>query len=78
MQKHSGSAQTTVRKGGETYRLRMRGSGLTAIEKTLRGERMCANTGRICGDNVQEMHRQRKRSRQWRQVCSEMRTEGTS
>ena len=58
--KHSGSAQTTVREGGETYRLRTRGSGLTAIEKTLREEGMCANSGRIHGDTVQEMHRQRQ------------------
>jgi len=60
MQKHSGSAQTTVREGGETYRLRTRGSGLTAIEKTLRGEGMCANSGKIHADNVPEMHRQRQ------------------
>ena len=60
MQKHSGSAQTTVREGGETHRLRTRGSGLTAIEKTLREEGMCANSGRIHGDTVQEMHRQRQ------------------
>jgi hypothetical protein len=46
--------------GGETYRLRTRGSGLTAIEKTLREEGMCANSGRIHGDTVQEMHRQRQ------------------
>jgi hypothetical protein len=28
--------------------------------ETLRGERMCANSGRIYGDNVRGMHRQRK------------------
>ena len=60
MQKHSRSAQTTVREGGATYRLRTRGSGLTAIEKTLRGEGMCANSWKIHADNVPEMHRQRQ------------------
>ena len=28
--------------------------------ETLRGERMCANSGRIYGDSVRGMHRQRK------------------
>jgi hypothetical protein len=28
--------------------------------ETLRGERMCANSGRIYGDNVRGMHRQQK------------------
>ena len=37
---------------------------VTATE-TPRGERMCANSGRIYGDNVQEMHTQRRRRRQW-------------
>ena len=36
---------------------------LTAIER-LRGERMCANSGRTYGDNAHEMHRQWKRRRQ--------------
>ena len=58
--KHSGSTQTSVWEGGETYRLRTRGSGLTAIEKTLREEEMCANSGEggVYGDNVPEVHRQ--------------------
>ena len=36
---------------------------VTATE-TLRGERVYANSGRIYGDNDQEMHRQRERRRQ--------------
>ena len=36
---------------------------VTATE-TLRGERMCANSGMIYGDSVEDMHRQRKRRRQ--------------
>ena len=64
--------------GGETYRLRTRDSGLTAIEKTLRGKGTCANIGRIHGDNVQEMHRQREKMGTMTISCNEMRTEGTS
>ena len=52
--KYSGSAQTMLREWGETYRLRTRGSGLTATEKTPRGERTCANSERTHRDNVQK------------------------
>ena len=78
--KHSGSAQTTVRKGGETCRLRTRGSGLTAIEKTLRGERMnCVQTAggcmettfRKCTDNGNEVDSDDKSV-----LSSAMRTDG--
>ena len=44
---------------------------------TLREERVCANSGRIYGDNVRGMHRQRKEGDNDKHVisdCSEMRT----
>ena len=62
MRAAEGHKQKTFRKcaingkeGGETYRLRARGSGLTAFEKTLRGERMCVTTVRKCTDNGNEV-----------------------
>ena len=39
--------------------MRLRAGGLTPIER-LRGERMCAYSGRIYADNIQEVRRQRK------------------
>ena len=46
--------------------------------ETLRGERMCANSGRVYGHNVRGLHRQRKEGDNDISDCSEMRTEGTS
>ena len=46
---------------------------LTAIER-LRGERMCANSGRTYGDSAQTMEKKEAMIIN----CSEMRTEGTS
>ena len=46
--------------------------------ETLRGERMCANSGRIYGDNVQEMHSEKNSKETVMISCSEMRTDGTS
>ena len=43
---------------------------LTAIER-LRGERMCANSGRTHGHNAQEMHKQRKRENSFLVTCDE-------
>ena len=37
---------------------------------------MCANSGRIYGDNVQEMHSEKKETVMI--SCSEMRTDGAS
>ena len=77
--------QETLRKcadngkgGSETYMLKTCGSWLTATEKTLRGEGMCTNSGRIHGDTVHKMHRQWKKMGTTMIICSEMRTEGTS
>ena len=44
---------------------------VTATE-TPRGQRMCANSGRIYGGNVQEMHSEKKETVMI--SCSEMRT----
>ena len=59
----SGNAQTTevgaLFKRAVTVLSALCQCPLMATE-TLRGERMCANSGRIYGDNVRGMHRQRK------------------
>ena len=61
--RRSGNAQTTevgaLFKRAVTVLSALCQCPLMATE-TLRGERMCANSGRIYGDNVRGMHRQRK------------------
>ena len=57
----------------ENARLRVDGD----LEDAARGG-VCANSGRIHGDGVQEMHRQRGKMGTMVISCSEMRTEGTT
>ena len=43
---------------GQTENVRLRAGGLTPIER-LRGERICADSGRVYAENIQEVRRQR-------------------